>query len=126
MDTKDALLFVRVAETLSFKDAAAQLGISRSAASKRIALLETRWARAAGGDPRMSQILRRLTYFKRERTQFAGGHGVLTTDDRRWEDAYRLSGRFHANRSFRFGCSDSKPATMSRSSSVIACCRPWW
>lgn len=40
MDTKDALLFVRVAETLSFKDAAAQLGISRSAASKRIALLE--------------------------------------------------------------------------------------
>jgi DNA-binding transcriptional LysR family regulator len=40
MNTDDALLFVRVAESLSFKDAAAQLGISRSAASKRIALLE--------------------------------------------------------------------------------------
>ncbi|RFA28997.1 nitrate reductase subunit alpha [Alkalilimnicola ehrlichii] len=37
----------------------------------------------------MSQILKRLTYFKREQTAFAGDHGVLTTDDRRWEDAYR-------------------------------------
>jgi len=37
----------------------------------------------------MSQILKRLTFFKRERTEFAGTHGVLTTDDRRWEDAYR-------------------------------------
>lgn len=40
MNTDDALLFVRLAECLSFKDAASQLGISRSAASKRIALLE--------------------------------------------------------------------------------------
>ena len=40
MNTQDALLFVRVAESLSFKIAASQLGISRSAASKRIALLE--------------------------------------------------------------------------------------
>lgn len=40
MNTQDALLFVRVAESLSFKVAASQLGISRSAASKRIALLE--------------------------------------------------------------------------------------
>jgi len=40
MNTDDALLLVRVAESLSFKTAAAQLGISRSAASKRIALLE--------------------------------------------------------------------------------------
>jgi nitrate reductase / nitrite oxidoreductase, alpha subunit len=37
----------------------------------------------------MSEILKRLTYFTRERIEFAGGHGVLTTDDRRWEDAYR-------------------------------------
>ncbi len=37
----------------------------------------------------MSEILKRLTYFTRERVEFAGGHGVLTTDDRRWEDAYR-------------------------------------
>jgi nitrate reductase / nitrite oxidoreductase, alpha subunit len=37
----------------------------------------------------MSQILKRLTYFKRERTEFAGSHGVLTNDDRRWEDSYR-------------------------------------
>ncbi|MFO7285942.1 MAG: LysR substrate-binding domain-containing protein [Gammaproteobacteria bacterium] len=40
MVTADILLFVRVAETLSFKEAAAQLGISRSQASKRIASLE--------------------------------------------------------------------------------------
>lgn len=40
MITADILLFVRVAETLSFKEAAAQLGISRSQASKRIASLE--------------------------------------------------------------------------------------
>jgi nitrate reductase / nitrite oxidoreductase, alpha subunit len=37
----------------------------------------------------MSEILKRLTYFKRERVEFAGGHGVITTDDRRWEDGYR-------------------------------------
>ena len=36
----DVLLFVRIAETLSFKDAAKHLNISRSQASKRIAALE--------------------------------------------------------------------------------------
>lgn len=36
----DVLLFVRIAETLSFKDAAKHLGISRSQASKRVAALE--------------------------------------------------------------------------------------
>lgn len=36
----DVLLFVRIAETLSFKEAAKHLGISRSQASKRIAALE--------------------------------------------------------------------------------------
>ena len=40
MHTDDALLFIKLAETQSFKASAAQLGISRSAASKRIALLE--------------------------------------------------------------------------------------
>lgn len=36
----DVLLFVRIAETLSFKDAAEHLSISRSQASKRLAALE--------------------------------------------------------------------------------------
>ena len=36
----DVLLFVRIAETLSFKDAAKHLSISRSQASKRVAALE--------------------------------------------------------------------------------------
>jgi DNA-binding transcriptional LysR family regulator len=36
----DVLLFVRIAETLSFKDAAKHLSISRSQASKRLAALE--------------------------------------------------------------------------------------
>lgn len=40
MISDDALLFIRVAESSSFKDAARQLGISQSAASKRITRLE--------------------------------------------------------------------------------------
>jgi DNA-binding transcriptional LysR family regulator len=40
MVTTDVLLFVRVAQTASFKEAARQLSISASQASKRIALLE--------------------------------------------------------------------------------------
>jgi DNA-binding transcriptional LysR family regulator len=40
MITEDILLFVRVAETLSFKEAALQLRLSPSQASKRIASLE--------------------------------------------------------------------------------------
>jgi DNA-binding transcriptional LysR family regulator len=40
MITSDVLLFVRVAEAASFKEAARQLNISASQASKRIALLE--------------------------------------------------------------------------------------
>jgi DNA-binding transcriptional LysR family regulator len=40
MVISDILLFVRIAESLSFKDAARQLGISRSQASKRFAALE--------------------------------------------------------------------------------------
>lgn len=40
MSMEDILVFVRVADALSFKDAARQLNISRSQASKRIAALE--------------------------------------------------------------------------------------
>ena len=40
MLTSDVLLFVRIAETSSFKEAAQQLRMSRGAASKRLALLE--------------------------------------------------------------------------------------
>lgn len=40
MIISDVLLFVRIAETLSFKDAAKHLSISRSQASKRLAALE--------------------------------------------------------------------------------------
>jgi DNA-binding transcriptional LysR family regulator len=41
MNSDDALLFVRVAESLSFRSSARLLGISQSAASKRIARLES-------------------------------------------------------------------------------------
>ncbi|HYR00970.1 MAG TPA: nitrate reductase subunit alpha [Casimicrobiaceae bacterium] len=37
----------------------------------------------------MSHFLDRLTYFTRERETFADGHGVVTTEDRTWERAYR-------------------------------------
>ncbi len=37
----------------------------------------------------MSHILNRLTYFKNRVSDFSDGHGVLTKEDRTWEDAYR-------------------------------------
>ncbi len=37
----------------------------------------------------MSHFLDRLTYFTREREPFADGHGVVTHEDRTWEDGYR-------------------------------------
>jgi nitrate reductase alpha subunit len=37
----------------------------------------------------MSHFLDRLLFFKRERAPFADGHGVVTREDRRWEDGYR-------------------------------------
>ena len=37
----------------------------------------------------MSHLLDRLTYFKNRVGDFSNGHGVLTKDDRTWEDAYR-------------------------------------
>ena len=37
----------------------------------------------------MSHFLDRLTYFKQRQEAFSGTHGVVTTEDRTWEDAYR-------------------------------------
>jgi nitrate reductase alpha subunit len=37
----------------------------------------------------MSHFLDRLTYFWSPKESFAGGHGLVTGDDRTWEDAYR-------------------------------------
>ena len=37
----------------------------------------------------MSQFLDRITYFRKYEGSFSGGHGVTTTEDREWENAYR-------------------------------------
>ncbi|MFO1318885.1 MAG: nitrate reductase subunit alpha [Burkholderiales bacterium] len=37
----------------------------------------------------MSHFLDRLTYFTREQPEFSDGHGVVSPEDRTWEDAYR-------------------------------------
>ncbi|NWG90890.1 MAG: molybdopterin-dependent oxidoreductase, partial [Parvularculaceae bacterium] len=37
----------------------------------------------------MSHLLNRLAYFKNRVGEFSNGHGVVTRDDRRWEDSYR-------------------------------------
>ncbi|HEY9380630.1 MAG TPA: nitrate reductase subunit alpha, partial [Burkholderiales bacterium] len=37
----------------------------------------------------MSHFLDRLTYFTEPREEFADGHGMVTNEDRRWEDGYR-------------------------------------
>jgi len=37
----------------------------------------------------MSLFLDRLTYFSQDRESFSGGHGVVTREDRSWEDSYR-------------------------------------
>ncbi len=37
----------------------------------------------------MSHFLDRLKYFAKDRPTFADGHGVVTDEDRAWEDAYR-------------------------------------
>ncbi len=37
----------------------------------------------------MSHFLDRLTYFRRDRDTFSGGHGITTGESRAWEDAYR-------------------------------------
>ncbi|MGY6217600.1 nitrate reductase subunit alpha [Methylolobus aquaticus] len=38
----------------------------------------------------MSAFLDRLTFFKKKVDTFSGGHGIVTNEDRSWEDAYRL------------------------------------
>src|SRR5579859_6320361 len=37
----------------------------------------------------MSHFLDRLSFFTRKKEEFAGGHGVTTTEDRSWEEGYR-------------------------------------
>jgi nitrate reductase alpha subunit len=37
----------------------------------------------------MSHFLDRLTFFTRDKENFSDGHGVVTDEDRSWEDAYR-------------------------------------
>ncbi len=37
----------------------------------------------------MSHFLDRLMFFRKDVGQFAGGHGVVTREDRTWEDGYR-------------------------------------
>ncbi|HXV26074.1 MAG TPA: nitrate reductase subunit alpha, partial [Alphaproteobacteria bacterium] len=37
----------------------------------------------------MSHLLDRLTFFKQKVDTFSGGHGVVTREDRTWENAYR-------------------------------------
>jgi len=37
----------------------------------------------------MSYFLDHLTYFRREKQEYADGHGMLTNQSRRWEDGYR-------------------------------------
>ena len=50
----------------------------------------------------MSHFLDRLKFFSQKHEPFADGHGVLTEEDRKWENAYRSrwqhdkSGTFHS------------------------------
>ena len=37
----------------------------------------------------MSHFLDRLKFFKRIQSTYSGGHGIVTNEDRKWEDAYR-------------------------------------
>ncbi len=37
----------------------------------------------------MSHFLDRLMFFKQPQEEFSGDHGIVTTEDRTWEDAYR-------------------------------------
>ncbi|HHJ40289.1 MAG TPA: nitrate reductase subunit alpha, partial [Methylothermaceae bacterium] len=42
----------------------------------------------------MSHFFDRLKFFKQKKDTFADGHGVVTREDRQWEDAYRNRWRF--------------------------------
>ena len=37
----------------------------------------------------MSHFLDRLMFFSKDQEHFSGDHGVVTNEDRSWEDAYR-------------------------------------
>ncbi|MBA1332528.1 nitrate reductase, partial [Candidatus Endoriftia persephone str. Guaymas] len=37
----------------------------------------------------MSHFLDRLKYFKKVESTYSGGHGIVTSEDRQWEDTYR-------------------------------------
>ena len=37
----------------------------------------------------MSHFLDRLMFFRKNVGEFSGGHGVVTNEDRGWEEAYR-------------------------------------
>ncbi|WEX08578.1 nitrate reductase subunit alpha [Chelativorans sp. AA-79] len=37
----------------------------------------------------MSHFLDRLTFFRKNVSEFSGGHGIVTAEDRGWEDGYR-------------------------------------
>ncbi|MDT8320904.1 MAG: nitrate reductase subunit alpha [Xanthomonadales bacterium] len=37
----------------------------------------------------MSHLIDQLAFFRREKKEFSGGHGITTNESRRWEDAYR-------------------------------------
>ena len=42
----------------------------------------------------MSHFLDRLNFFKKVQSKFSGGHGIVTNEDRQWEDGYRNRWRF--------------------------------
>ncbi|MFA7095902.1 MAG: nitrate reductase subunit alpha [Gammaproteobacteria bacterium] len=42
----------------------------------------------------MSHFLSRLKFFRKVQDSFAGGHGIVTTEDRTWEDVYRSRWQF--------------------------------
>ncbi len=42
----------------------------------------------------MSHLLDRLKYFSRTNETFSNGHGIVTNEDRKWEDSYRNRWRF--------------------------------
>ena len=42
----------------------------------------------------MSHFLDRLKFFKKVQSTFSGGHGIVTNEDRQWEDGYRNRWRF--------------------------------
>jgi nitrate reductase alpha subunit len=42
----------------------------------------------------MSHFLDRLNFFKKVQSTFSGGHGIVTNEDRQWEDGYRNRWRF--------------------------------